>query len=124
MSGLLTIRSTGGQGILSGHSWVEYQPDGGETTTYGTWGNNPRNLGNGLHENLDKGNTAGVSRTVRLDDAQEQRLLETISKYRSKGEDGWVTSRLAPPSPPMRGARQAASTWIIGPAEPSATPPH
>ena len=39
--------------MLSGHSWVSYKQDGGDTTTYGTWGNNPMNTGNGLHENLE-----------------------------------------------------------------------
>jgi hypothetical protein len=75
--------------ILSGHSWIVYQPDGGAPTTYGTWGNNPDNLGNGLHENLEAGRAADASRSTHLDDAQEAKLLAKIEEYRSKGADGW-----------------------------------
>jgi len=89
MAGTLTIHSTGGQGVMSGHSWIEYTPDGGVSKTYGTWGNNPRGRGNGLHEDLEQGIPPGVTRTVRLDDTQEAALMAKIESYRAEGADGW-----------------------------------
>lgn len=89
MAGKLTIHSSGTGDILSGHSWIEYTPDGGQTKTYGTWGNNPTGQGNGLFEDLELGRTSDASRSVHLDDEQEKRLNETIEKYRAKGADGW-----------------------------------
>lgn len=88
MAGTLTIHSSG-DGLIDGHSWIEYTPDGGTATTYGTWGNDPRGLGNGLHENLETGRTPDATRTIRIDDAGEARLMATIDQYRSAGEDGW-----------------------------------
>ena len=89
MAGTLTIFSSGDGTLLSGHSWIEYQPDGGSPTTYGTWGNNPRGLGNGLHENLELGRPGDATRTVHLDDAQEAALYKKIEEYKAKGADGW-----------------------------------
>lgn len=99
MAGSLTIHSSGaGTGefdfekpmdLLSGHSWIEYTPDGGTPTTYGTWGNNPGGLGNGLHRNLEAGRSSDASRTVHLDDAQEAALMNKIKEYEDKGKDGW-----------------------------------
>ncbi len=89
MAGTLTINSSGDGSLLSGHSWLEYTPDGGQPTTYGTWGNDPMGLGNGLHENLEAGRVGDVTRTVHLDDAQEARLYDTINQYKAKGADGW-----------------------------------
>ena len=103
MSGTLTIYSTGDGSILSGHSWISYQPDHGELTTYGTWGNNPENLGNGLHTNLEKGHTADAQRSMHLNDDQEKALYAKIEEYKDKGEDGW--SPLSPCS------AFASDTW-------------
>ncbi len=80
LSGTLTIHSSGvgdgssGSGGLSGHSWISYTPDGGITTTYGTWGNNPYGMGNGLHENLEQGRQGDASRSMYLNDEQEAAL--------------------------------------------------
>jgi len=95
LSGFLTINSSGsndgssGSGGLSGHSWISYTPDGGVTTTYGTWGNNPLNLGNGLHENLEIGRIGDATRTAHLDDAAEAKLKQVIDQYKGKGAGGW-----------------------------------
>jgi hypothetical protein len=89
VAGILTIHSSGDGSLLSGHSWIEYQQDGGETHTYGTWGNNPRGLGNGLHEDLELGQTSDASRSMHISDDQEAKLYQTIDVYKSKGEGGW-----------------------------------
>lgn len=108
MAGTLTINSSGDGSLLSGHSWIEYQPDGGESKTYGTWGNNPTGKdSNGLHEDLEKGRVADASRTVRLDDEQEKRLLDKIKEYRDKGQKGW--GYLSPCSAFAADAWQAAT---------------
>lgn len=95
LSGTLIINSSGsgdglsGSGGLSGHSWVVYTPDGGVSVTYGTWGNNPNNLGNGLHLNLEQGRTGDASRSMHLNDNQESKLMDLINSYRKRGDDGW-----------------------------------
>lgn len=88
LSGTLTVNSSGTGGI-SGHSWVTYTTDTGKTTTYGTWGNNPYDMGNGLHENLELRMNADASRSTHLDDAAEKRFLDQVQSYKDKGEDGW-----------------------------------
>jgi RHS repeat-associated protein len=88
LSGTLTIYSSGTSGF-GNHSWISYTPDGGGTTTYGTWGNNPNGLGNGLLQNLEQGRGADASRTEHLNDAQESQLMNQIQQYRDKGADGW-----------------------------------
>jgi RHS repeat-associated protein len=88
LSGTLTIHSSGDGGI-SGHSWISYTPDGGQTTTYGTWGNNPTGAGNGLFENLESGRTGDASRTMHIDDAGESALMDRIQDYRNMGQDAW-----------------------------------
>lgn len=88
-SGELTIYSIGNS-LLDGHSWISFTSDDtGETTTYGTWGNNPTGEGNGLFENLEQGYGAQATRTVQLDDEQEAALMKTINQYREKGENAW-----------------------------------
>lgn len=89
MSGVLTIHSNGDGQLLSGHSWIEYTPDGGAPTTYGTWGNNPGGLGNGLHENLELGRPSDASRSMHIDDAQEAKLFAKIKEYQDEGDKGW-----------------------------------
>jgi hypothetical protein len=89
VAGSLTIHSEGSGELLSGHSWIEYSKDGGATHTYGTWGNDPLGTGNGLFEDLERGRTSDVSRTVTLTDDQEKQLFDEIEKARSKGQNGW-----------------------------------
>lgn len=88
LSGTLAIFSVA-DGLIGGHSWITYTPDGGTTTTYGTWGNNPSNMGNGLHENLELGRTDGVSRSAHIDDAAEKKLMDKINAYKGKGAKAW-----------------------------------
>jgi len=98
LSGTLVINSSGthdgsmGSGGLSGHSWISYTPDGGSPTTYGTWGNNPNGLGNGLQQNLEAGRTGDATRSAHLDDAEEVRLNQIIGNYSNRGADGWKLS--------------------------------
>jgi hypothetical protein len=89
MGGVLTIHSSGTGELLSGHSWIEYKPDGGTAKTYGTWGNNPGGLGNGLHENLELGRVSDASRSMRLTDAQEKAMYDKIAEYKARGDGGW-----------------------------------
>ena len=89
MSGTLTIHSSGTGEVLSGHSWIEYTPDVGETKTYGTWGNNPTGDGNGLFENLELGRVSDASRSTHINDEQEKKLFDKIQEYKDKGENGW-----------------------------------
>lgn len=92
LSGTLVINSSSdgtSSSSTSGHSWVSYTPDGGSTTTYGTWSNNPQGLGNGLHENLEQGFTPDVSRPSHLSDEQEQAFNNTVSDYENRGANGW-----------------------------------
>jgi RHS repeat-associated protein len=91
LSGILIVQSSGngGSSMLSGHSWITYNKDGGGTTTYGTWGNNPMYMGNGLHENLEAGRTADASRATHINDAQEAKLMGAIKEYKEKGADAW-----------------------------------
>ena len=95
LSGELTINSNGdgGSSSTSGHSWICYKPDGGPPTTFGTWGNNPSNLGNGLQQNLEQGRTGETSRSTHLDDSQEQQLANLINKYKNLGEKGWTLTK-------------------------------
>ena len=92
LSGVLIVYSSGsgGSSMLSGHSWISYKKDGTSViTTYGTWGNNPHNMGNGLHENLEAGQTGDASRGTHINDSQEKKLFKTINQYKAKGYDGW-----------------------------------
>lgn len=109
MAGTLTIHSNGDGSIMSGHSWITYQPDGGPPTTYGTWGNNPGGLGNGLHRDLEAGRASDVSRSVHLTDDQEKALMAKIKEYEDKGEKGW--GHLSPCS------TFAADAWKAGTGE-------
>lgn len=97
----------GGSSMMSGHSWISYTPDGGVTTTYGTWGNNPTGIGNGLFENLEASRSADAMRTTHLDDLAEKKLFERIKEYKDKGGDAWQLG--APCSSFARDAWQAAT---------------
>ena len=90
LSGTLTIYSTG-SGLMDGHSWISYTPDGGgKTTTYGTWGNNPTGKGNGLFTDIEQGRGADATRSMHLDDAAEKRLMSKIDEYKKKGAGAWT----------------------------------
>jgi len=106
MSGTLTIYSQG-DGLIDGHSWISYTPDGGSTTTYGTWGNDPTGSGNGLFEDLELGRTGEASRSAHLDDKQESQLFDVINKYKSLGQNAW--SYLSPCSAFAAAAWNAAT---------------
>jgi hypothetical protein len=89
-SGELTICASG-DGLIDGHAWISFTSDEtGETITYGTWGNDPQGLGNGLHENLEQGYGAQATRTVHINDEQEASLMATIGAYKARGEKGWT----------------------------------
>jgi hypothetical protein len=88
LSGWLTIYSSGTSG-LGNHSWISYTPDGGATTTYGTWGNNPEGLANGLETNLEQGRAADASRREYLNDAEEAALMALIQNYKAMGTGAW-----------------------------------
>jgi RHS repeat-associated protein len=102
LSGKLTINSSGANGssdtMLAGHSWIAYTPDGGDKTTFGTYGNNPNGGPNGLHEGLElkrpeKYARADASRTTWISDEQEALLFKLIGDYRAMGEQGWTSGR-------------------------------
>jgi hypothetical protein len=78
-----------GSGGTSGHSWIAYSPDGQNTITYGTWGNNPYGKGNGLHQNLEKGQSGDATRSSHLNDEEELNLYKVINAYAAAGEGGW-----------------------------------
>jgi len=118
LSGELAIYSysTGSDyGILGGHSWIGYQPNGGTTTTYGTWGNNPDSLGNGLHEDIELNipctlQDGCASRVTYLDDAQQAQLYALYSNTNRKAQ---LHGPYCPPVPllqPRPGARPLANT--------------
>jgi len=111
LSGVLIVQSSGngGSGMMTGHSWISYNKDGGGTTTYGTWGNNPMNLGNGLHENLEAGRSADASRGTHINDAQEAKLMGMIKSYKYRGADAW---QLAAPCSTF-----ARDAWAAGTGE-------
>jgi len=87
-SGVLTIHSNG-NGILDGHSWIEYTDENGKKSTFGTWGNNPEGKGNGLHSNLELGQTSEASRTLKLNEQGKENFLNTVNKYKESGTNGW-----------------------------------
>lgn len=57
--------------------------------TYGTWGNDPLNMGNGLHRDIELGRQGSASRTARLNDQQEARLFAKIREYEAQGIKAW-----------------------------------
>lgn len=90
MPGILKIHSTFAREWLPGHSWLEYSPLDGIPRTYGTWGNNPTNKGNGLFENLELGKDSDACRSVIIDNVQELRLFQRIDHYRHMGNKAWT----------------------------------
>jgi RHS repeat-associated protein len=98
LSGILTIYSEG-DSWFSGHSWISFTPDNGpqsgQTTTWATFGNNPKGTGsNGLNFDVELNTpcTQAVEcayRQTYLTDAQEATLDESIGKYLSEGTNAW-----------------------------------
>jgi RHS repeat-associated protein len=127
LSGTLTIasRSDGGDSSVntSGHSWIIYTDDAtGTRTTYGTYGNNPEDAGEGGHkkglfENVEGGMRGHATRTAHLSDAEEAKLKKLLDKYRQKGEKGWKL--LAPCSTFARDAWQAGTGESLSSGHPS-----
>jgi hypothetical protein len=91
MTGILKIHSASARETRMGHSWIEYCPIDGVSVTYGTWGNNPLNQGNGLMENAEPRTLrTNATRSRILDHEQEQRLFDIIEAYRRRGEQAWT----------------------------------
>jgi RHS repeat-associated protein len=108
LSGWLTIYSSGTSGI-GNHSWISYTPDGDTTTTYGTWGNDPDGLGNGLLTDMELNRSSDASRSEYLNDAQEAALFKLIQKYRKEGSNAWQYSQPC--------SRFASDAWRAGTGE-------
>jgi RHS repeat-associated protein len=89
LSGTLVVCSSGTTGI-GNHAWISYTPDGGKTTTYGTWGNNPTGAGNGLFMNLELGRGADATRSAHLNDNEEKELYNIIKNYIREGQGAWT----------------------------------
>jgi RHS repeat-associated protein len=94
LSGTLIVDATGGSGgSLDGHAWIVYTPDGGRTTSYGTWGPGTAYPGapSGLYLNteLNRGYSPQGNRSQHLDDSAEQSLMIVINGYSQKGTGAW-----------------------------------
>jgi RHS repeat-associated protein len=93
--GTLTISANGeggglcGSGGLSGHSWLTYTSNDGTVVTYGTYGNNPCGLGNGLHVDLEINIAAQASRTVVINGAQLSMLHTQLLDFVQMGQRAW-----------------------------------
>jgi RHS repeat-associated protein len=94
LEGFLTIHASSGFVLGSVHSWLEYNKTGGSgPQTWGTFGNDPYGKGNGLHSNLELGQTGDVTRTLYISDRQEFNLLEIINNIQGEGENAWEIDR-------------------------------
>jgi len=126
-SGTLIINSNGagdgssGSGGLSGHSWISYTPDGGGTTTYGTWGPKSNPAGEGLLPDQELNfRPADATRSTHLNDAQETKLNGVISDYSKKGASGW--GYLSPCSTFASDAWKAGTGESLNPNGPYSNP--
>lgn len=91
MAGVLKIHSSSISSYGFGHSWIEYCPFDGLSTTYGTWGNNPTGNGNGLLMNVEPGSMVpDVTRATIIDHVQEKQLFQLIDNYRKRGKQAWT----------------------------------
>ena len=92
LSGKLRIHSYEGDGgLLSGHSWIEYQNDNGTTTTYGTYGNTNGAQGvRGLNTNTELNYPSGAVRETHISDTQETSMMDLINSYSAMGKGGWT----------------------------------
>jgi RHS repeat-associated protein len=95
-SGTLTLHASGKIDSLdvpgAGHAWIEYTPDGGVPTTYGTWGEHTAGPKNGLLEDVEAGRSFADGQAVMstwINDDNERALMNLISSYRSRGDAGW-----------------------------------
>jgi len=86
--GTLTTHSTGegksSSSGLTGHSWLEYTPDGGETTTYGTW------PFDGVKQDAELDMDSEASRTSHINETQEQSLMDYINEQEALGSGAWT----------------------------------
>lgn len=126
-SGTLIINSNGsgdgssGSGGLSGHSWISYTPDGGGTTTYGTWGPKSNPAGEGLLTDQElKFRPADATRSTHINDAQETKLYGVISDYGKRGASGW--GYLSPCSSFASDAWKASTGESLNPNGPYSNP--
>lgn len=91
MAGVLKIHSNSISSYGFGHSWIEYCPVDGLSTTYGTWGNNPTGDDNGLLVNVEPGSMVpDVTRVAIIDHIQEKQLFQLIEDYRKRGKQAWT----------------------------------
>jgi len=96
LSGTLTIYSYGIYGQpsddsgLGFHSWVSFTPDGGPTTTFGTWGNGVNGTNLGLNFNAEVGFPYTADRSAYLNDSQQTALMALIKFYWDMGSKGWT----------------------------------
>src|SRR5437016_2093245 len=91
MAGILRIHSIGSGEWLFGHSWIEFISDhDGTPQTYGTWGNNPTGVGNGLFRDLELGRNSQECRSAHITDEQEAAFWRKIQEYTDRGAQAWT----------------------------------
>lgn len=90
MAGILKIHSNGAGPLSAGHSWIEYSPFDGQSTTFGTWGNSPTGSGDGLLQNAEGDRKSDATRICIIDDEQQRRLFKLINAYRDRGTQAWT----------------------------------
>jgi RHS repeat-associated protein len=93
-SGTVTVYSDPrGGGSLSGHAYITYTSDStGQIHAYGTYGNNPLGIGNGLQPNYDLNyplTSSAASRSAHIDDTAEASLMNAIQGISNEGGRGW-----------------------------------
>jgi RHS repeat-associated protein len=93
--GTLTISANGNDngscwsGGMSGHAWLTYAQIGESPDTYGTWGNNPRGLGNGLQIDLELGMEGEATRSRNITGAQFNIFIGELLSTALQGNGGW-----------------------------------
>ncbi len=73
------------------HSWISFTPTGGQTTTYGTWGNDACGEGTKgqLLTNQELTRAFDASRSACLGDAAEANLMAEIQRFKNLGTHAW-----------------------------------